>query len=397
WMGALRDVASAAFPYLQGHPTRVHPRTIARIVRRLARHRKSLLPGARALLSAPSEVLAGFEREEVRAFLAMNVATGSFRPIDEPANMSAMVYFAMLHLYRLHRPIGGSGAYCEALARAVRSWGGEIRTSSPVERIAIHNGKAVGVVLRSGETILASQVISATDPVSLVTKLLADADVPPITRTEVDRLQVNANNVAHFKADLAVSRRPRFVKPGIQEEHFGGGMSFAPSQAHAHRTLTEIINGGLSDEPPFFYIAVPSVLDRSLVPAGSDGDSIFVWVGAVPHEFADGRTWETEKQPFFDKVIDHLERFIPDLRSTIVGQQVTSPADMNVEWVHKGSARGVDVVPSQMGPWRPTPSLAGYRTPFGGLWHTGHGAHPMSGTSGWPGRIAARTVLKALD
>ncbi|MGE4426806.1 MAG: phytoene desaturase family protein, partial [Solirubrobacteraceae bacterium] len=51
WMGALRDVASAAFPYLQGHPTRVHPRTIARIVRRLARHRKSQLPGARALLS----------------------------------------------------------------------------------------------------------------------------------------------------------------------------------------------------------------------------------------------------------------------------------------------------------------------------------------------------------
>jgi phytoene dehydrogenase-like protein len=68
---------------------------------------------------------------------------------------------------------------------------------------------------------------------------------------------------------------------------------------------------------------------------------------------------------------------------------------MNTEWTHKGSSRAVDMIPSQIGPWRPSPGLAGYETPgIKGLWRTGHGTHPMSGTSGWPGRIAARTMLK---
>jgi phytoene dehydrogenase-like protein len=56
----------------------------------------------------------------------------------------------------------------------------------------------------------------------------------------------------------------------------------------------------------------------------------------------------------------------------------------------------VDMSMSQMGPYRPTPSLAGYRTPIGGLWHTGGGAHPIGGVHGWAGRTTARWVERTL-
>jgi hypothetical protein len=48
-----------------------------------------------------------------------------------------------------------------------------------------------------------------------------------------------------------------------------------------------------------------------------------------------------------------------------------------------------------MGPMRPTPSLAGWRTPISGLWHTGAGAFPMAFLSGWPGRGSAIEVLRS--
>jgi beta-carotene ketolase (CrtO type) len=46
--------------------------------------------------------------------------------------------------------------------------------------------------------------------------------------------------------------------------------------------------------------------------------------------------------------------------------------------------------------FRPSPSLAGYRTPIGGLFLTGAGTHPGGGVTGLPGRNAAAVVLESL-
>src|SRR5581483_10499793 len=53
----------------------------------------------------------------------------------------------------------------------------------------------------------------------------------------------------------------------------------------------------------------------------------------------------------------------------------------------------IDMSLSQMGPWRPTPALSGYRTPVAGLWHASAGSHPLPSVNGWAGRTAARTLL----
>src|SRR5262249_30861229 len=158
--------------------------------------------------------------------------------------------------------------------------------------------------------------------------------------------------------------------------------------------MASIKRGELADELPF-YIGVPSVLDRSLVPDGSDGDSLWVYIGAVPRRLADGSDWQDVKQGYYERFVVIAETYSPGLRDSILRAKICSPDDLNAEWTYKGSSRAVDPIPSQMGPWRPSPSLSGYDTAeIDGLWRSGHGTHPMSGTSGWPGRLAARSMLK---
>jgi len=389
-LGALSDVG---MPYLADHPTRPSAGTLAEIVGAAARHRKRLLPAARILLQTPNEILQEFESEEMRSWLAMNVATGSFRPLDEIANTSILVYFAFNHKYPIRRPVGGSGAFTGALVQCIRAHGGEVRTSTPVARVLVSGGRTTGVALHSGEEIHAREVVGAIDPTSLFTKLVEPSALSASVRDEVDRMLVLASNVSHFKVDLAVSRRPTFPNHDITPAMMAG-LTFVPSVDYVERLMDHIKRGELADELPF-YIGIPSALDRSLVPEGSEGESLWVYIGAVPLEMSDGSDWQDVKQSYYERFVDLAESYSPGFRDSILGAKISSPDDFNAEWAHKGSSRAVDLIPSQMGPWRPSPSLAGYDTPdIEGLWRTGHGTHPMSGTSGWPGRLAARSMLK---
>jgi beta-carotene ketolase (CrtO type) len=392
-MTSLTSLLDVGLPYLADHPTRPGPATLAEIASQAAKHRKSLLPAVRILLQSPMEILQDFERPEVKTWLGMNVATGSFRPLDEIANTSILVYFAYNHTYPIRRPVGGSGAFTRALVDCIGSHGGELRTSAPVGRIMVAGGRTTGVALQSGEEIRANQVVAAIDPTLLFTTLIEPSALSCSLREEVDRMLVLSSGVSHFKADLAVSRRPRFPNHAVTPDMLAG-LSFTPSVDYVNRAMDAIKRGELAEEVPF-YIAAPSVLDRSLVPEGSGGESIWVWVGAVPLTLADGQDWAQVKQRRLDHIIDLLETYSPGFRDSIVGAHASSPDDFNTSWVYKGSSRAVDLIPSQIGPWRPSPSLAGYDTPeIDGLWRSGHGTHPMSGTNAWPGRLTARTMLK---
>lgn len=394
FMKPIMDLTHALVPYLQDHPTRPSPRTLASMVKRVVKSRRNLLPGARLLMSTPMQIIEGFEREELRAFFAMNCLTGSFRPLDEPANTTLFLYFAGAHLFPIQRPAGGAGAFAEALANYIRAHGGEVRTDVPVHRILTEGGRATGVVLHSGEKIDARQVVAATDPTSLYTKLLDSSVVPSKVQTEVSRFQVLANNISHFKGDIALARRPRFPRHPLPENEFAG-FTIAPDLKTIEEMQAASFRGQLPDRVGGAYAAIPSIADRSLVPDGSEGEVVYIFMGTVPYALSDGTDWADAKKDYLDKIVVLLDEYAPGLADDVLASHAGSPRDFNQPWVHKGSSRGVDVVGSQIGPWRPSPLLSGYRTPIGGLWQTGHGTHPISGVSGWSGRTAARSLLKA--
>src|SRR5258706_4327471 len=74
---------------------------------------------------------------------------------------------------------GGIGKITEALAKAVKAFGGEIRTNAEVKSIQVDTFKCKGVVLANGEEISAKNIISAADPKHTFLTLVGAVNLPP--------------------------------------------------------------------------------------------------------------------------------------------------------------------------------------------------------------------------
>lgn len=393
----MRDFWWTLAPYLQGHPRRVAPRTLGQIVRRAARSRRSLGPAARILLSSPGAVIEEwFEREELRAALACySVATMS--SLDEPGSGVVLSVMAVMHTWGVRRPVGGIGAFTQALAACVRHHGGEIRTASPVAEITTDaGGRTTGVVTAAGELVEAGQVVAALDPHTLLTELVPLGAVPEQVADELRAMSVLRNNISGFKGDVALRQRPVLTGRADNDALLGSVMLLAPSLEYVRRSTNAALRGELSDEIPL-WVCTPTVYDRSLLPSGSSGDSLYIYLPAVPYRLGEADDWETEKDKHLDRCLQILEGYAPGVRDSVMGAHATSPQDLaRFSPVHKGNLFHVDMTLSQFGPWRPVPSLSGYRTPIPGLWHTGAGAHPLGTLNGWSGRTTAAEVLRSM-
>lgn len=387
------DIWHVGLPYLQGHPKRVRPLDVGRMVVRGAAARRSLPRGLRAMLQSPAAVIEEwFESDEVRAALA-SFAVCSMAPVDEPGSGLIMSLLALIHGFGALRPVGGNGAFTQALADCVTAHGGRIVAGRRVEQVLIDGGRATGVELDTGERVAASDVVAALDPWTLVHRLLPPGAFDDQVYAELRGMSVHRNNVSVFKADVAL--REQMTLPGIDEEPsvLSGCMMFCSGLPAVRRATTASSYGELTEDPPLWVI-MPSYLDRSLVPKGDPGHSLYVYVPTAPLALRHS-SWVREREGHFERCLDILEKHAPGTRDLIIGVNITSPDDLArySAGVHRGHLFHVDMDPAQMGPWRPVPSLAGYRTPIERLWHTGAGAHPMGAVNGWSGRSTARMML----
>jgi beta-carotene ketolase (CrtO type) len=379
-------------PYMQGHPTRLAPRTLVRMLRAAVRGRSHLAEANRMMLSSPGAVIEEwFESDELRAAMAC-YSVSALASLDAPGSGIVMSMMAVKHRWGLRRPVGGAGAYTEALAANIRRNGGEVRTSSPVSSVILDGDRAVGVRLESGEEVRAATVIATVDPWTLGMKWLPEGSLPDSAYRQLRGMSVIGNNIALFKADVAVRERPELVG-GRTDELIGSTMLLAPSLDYVRAATEQSAQGRLGREVPM-WVSAPSRWDRSMVPSGSTGEGLYVYLPSVPYTLAES-DWGREARPFLDHCLDEMTDYMPDLKDLVIGSTPTSPADLaSISKIHKGSAFHADPTLSQFGPWRPIPAMAGYRTPIEGLLHAGSGNHPMGTVNGWSGRTAAREYLR---
>src|SRR5205807_2712639 len=232
----MRDFWYTAAPYLQGHPKRVAPGTVLESLKRLAKTRKSLGTALRILMSSPGAVIEEwFTCEEVKAALGC-YSVASMGSLDEPGSGIVLSVMAVMHHWGARRPVGGNGAFTEALARAATAAGVELRTGAPVAEVVLEGDRATGVVTLTGETLKAREVVAAIDPWTLLKKLVPASAVPEAVDDELRGMGVLHNNISGFKGDVALSRRPRLARHGPNDALLGSVMLIAPSIDYVRRS-----------------------------------------------------------------------------------------------------------------------------------------------------------------
>lgn len=281
-------------------------------------------------------------------------------------------------------PVGGMGAFSDALAASVAAAGGDVRVNARVMRILVEEGKAVGVELSGGIEVRAARVLSAIAPRTTMLDLVGARHVETDDLRELRHLVPRGTTA---KINLALDRLPEF--PGLAPELHGARLLIAPSLAD----LDEAANAARSAALPFepvMEILLPSVTDPLLAPEGQHVMSIIVH--HVPHAMAGG--WDAHREALVQRVVRMLGNYAPGIEDMMIAGEILTPPDIEEKYgLAGGDWHQGDIRLDRLFAFRPAPAYGRCETPLPGLWLCGAGSHPGGGITGLPGWLAADAVL----
>ena len=101
------------------------------------------------------------------------------------------------------------GAVSEAVARAARAWGADIRTSAAVAGVDVAGGRVRGVTLESGERLEAPVVASAVHPRTLALDLVGREHWSGEVVRDIERYRTRGGAV---KINMVVSELPQLAR-----------------------------------------------------------------------------------------------------------------------------------------------------------------------------------------
>ena len=397
----LEHVAQVAEMLLLTTPPQFPPRAVGDFIDyfKLAARIHKLSPSDAVLLvkvftqSATEFLDEWFESPELKVTLATDGVIGANGGPRSPGTAYILLHHVMGSVGG-HRGLwgfvrGGMGAVAESIAKSARSKGAEIRTNAPVSKILVRDGRARGVVLESGEELEAPVVASNLDPRVTFLRLLEARELPPDFVHAIGHFRSEGTSC---KINLALSGLPEFsAMPGAPGPQHRATMHICPSIEYIERAWDDAKYGRPSDRP-MLELTIPTMYDPSLAPPGKHIMGIFLQY--APYTLSEG-TWDDLREPFYNRVVELIEEYVPNIRSIIIDHQILTPLDLERRFgITGGNIFHGEMSLDQMFVMRPVAGWARYRTPIRGLYLCGSGAHPGGGVMGAPGYNAAREMLK---
>ncbi len=334
-----------------------------------------------------------FESEELKVTLATDGVIGANGGPRSPGTAYILLHHCMGGVNG-HRGLwgfvrGGMGAVSNAIADSARAHGVEIRVNAPVQKIVVKNGHAHSVVLANGDELQAKTIASNLDPRRTFLKLMDAGDLP---ESFVKGIREFRSEGTSLKMNLAMTGLPEFTAlPGSPGPQHRATMHICPSVEYIERAWDDAKYGRPS-RSPLIEMTIPTMYDPTLAPAGRHIMGIFLQY--APYTLK-GTTWDAEREPYTERILDVIEEYCPNIRSIVVERQTLSPFDLEQRFgITGGNIFHGEMSLDQMFVLRPVAGWAKYRTPVRGLYLCGSGAHPGGGVMGAPGHNCAREMLK---
>jgi phytoene dehydrogenase-like protein len=291
---------------------------------------------------------------------------------------------------------GGLGSFTHALAASAKQAGVEIRTNAEVQHIRIKDGAATGVVLADGEEIAVAAVVSGVDPKRTFFQLMDASQLDPTFALRIRNIRANGT-VA--KINFALSDLPAFpslagtVGPDGFRQALSGRIHIGPEIDYLERAFDSSKYGEFSTAP-FLDLAIPTLLDPSLAPAGKHVLSAYVQF--APYKLKQG-DWDARRKSLGEAVVKTIGEYSPNFASLIESSQIITPHDLEANYGFTGGHifHG-ELALDQLFTMRPVLDWARYKTPIRGLFLCGSGTHPGNGLTGASGANAAREIIRDL-
>jgi phytoene dehydrogenase-like protein len=284
---------------------------------------------------------------------------------------------------------GGMGSITTAIAKSGEAHGVEIKLETPVARVLVENGAAVGVVTESGEEYRAPIVVSNADPQRSLLGLLDAKELDDEFRGEVEGIDMRGSMA---RIHLLIDELPQYLPfdtPELGPQHHGHQMLGA-SVENFEKAWEAQREGRFPDEWVIEAV-IQSATDSTLAKPGQH--TLTLGVQQLPYELA-GTDWDAERERWADSVMEDLFVFAPNLRDHVLDRFIITPRDIERDYgITRGNifhgAMGLDQLFSS----RPLSDLSSYATPISGYYLCGAGTHPGGGVMGANGHNAAQAIL----
>jgi phytoene dehydrogenase-like protein len=265
-----------------------------------------------------------------------------------------------------HVNVGKAGEITQALANAVKTYGGEIRCDAEVASIKIENQIAKGVVLANGEEILADTILSSADPKHTLLKLVGPRELPPefVWHTQSIKMRGSVAKV-HLLTD---------GKHGIPD----GTLVIAPSIKYLEKAYDAAKYGEISEKP---YLEITT-----------SGNTVSIHFQFAPYKLKNSE-WKVESGKLEKLAIDTLAEYFPELHSSLITSHTITAQDLETVYgLTEGDLNHGQLMLDQFLFMRPMPGWSNHTTPIDNLYLCGSGVHGGGGVNG----AAGRNVVKVL-
>jgi len=329
--------------------------------------RKDMLNFIRALpMTAQELVEEYFESDVVKAAICAVAIHGSTL-----GPMGAGTGYTLIHNWMnrgglAHKNIGKAGEITNALASAVKAFGGEIRTEAEAVQIKIEAQTAKGVILANGEEVFANTVLSSADPKHTLLKLVGAQDLPPefVWHTQSIKMRGSVAKI-HLQTN---------GNHGIP----AGTVVLAPSIKYLEKAYDATKYGEISEK---LYLEVTT-----------SGNTVSIHFQFAPYALKSG-DWRVEIKKVEELAINSLAEYFPNLRASISNLKSLSPLDLETTYgLTEGDLNHGQLMLDQFLFMRPIPGWSNHKTPIDNLYLCGSGVHGGGGVSGAAGRNAAKSV-----
>lgn len=336
-----------------------------------------------------------FESTEVRLHHLKWIGEAMENPEANGTGILVFNLFALVHANGAFAVKGGTQQLSNKLAQAVEHFGGTVRLEAEVRRVIVSGGRATGVEMADGETIMARDAVLASIHPWLLGDMVPEVDPAVAKAARETRL----SNHGAVNQQISLSVEPIYI--GGNDPILKNSMVVEYMPRGDFEGMRKIYDGYKYGEIPLGHFnpltIINSFIDKTRVPK-PENCALYLYHFA-PMELKDGglAAWDEKREEYGEHVWEAFKAYTTNLNdSHILGRLIETPLDhhRHSASMQNGDIFGIGTAGGQILGRRPTPALADYRVPgVEGLYLTGPFMHP-GGTVTLGGRPTAMVMCR---